>query len=131
MHAEITIPAVGRVFRDAAPGEPDGFHAEISYTLYLDVDRVRRWIRKTASLNKTRESVSGPLKIFVKIVPPGTALQPSGAERKPGDPLTVDCTHDQGEDCINCRKCGKCDESVGENDLCSNCDPTPDRDGRA
>lgn len=90
MHAEITIAAIGRVFRDADSQQ------EISYTVHLDLDRVRRWIRKTAAQNKTRESVSGPLKIFVKPLPPGVTaphsdaalgtLRPSGAQRNPGDP---------------------------------------------
>lgn len=66
MHAEITIPAIGRIYRDSN-------QQEISYTVLLDLDRVRRWIRKTAAQNKTRESVSGPLKILVKTLPPGIA----------------------------------------------------------
>jgi hypothetical protein len=42
-------------------------------------------------------------------------------QRQPGDPLGEECTHDIDEDCMNCRICGECSESLDDDDVCSEC----------
>ncbi len=50
-----------------------------------------------------------------------TGLLPSGVSREAGDPLTVDCRHDQSEDCVVCRVCGRCSEWIDNDNVCSDC----------
>jgi len=42
-------------------------------------------------------------------------------EREPGDALTDDCEHGVWEDCMNCVHCGRCRESLDDEDVCAEC----------
>ena len=33
----------------------------------------------------------------------------------------LNCQHSENEDCLICTSCGRCDESLDDNDLCDRC----------
>lgn len=46
---------------------------------------------------------------------------PEGMSEPADLPGWSTCQHAPGEDCMNCAECGKCSESLDENDVCSDC----------
>jgi hypothetical protein len=50
----------------------------------------------------------------------------SNVDRRPNEPLGRECGHKVTEDCLICTTCERCREDLSEDDICTECDPTPE-----